>query len=115
MQARIPGSTGNLVIYEVNLHIAAPVAASFADWLPGHVEDMLALPGFIDAVIAGEEADDNGSVAWSVRYRLRDRQALDDYFTEHAGRMRADGVERFGEHMQASRRILIEFRQLRAD
>ncbi len=102
-----------VVIYEVNLHIAKAVADRFADWLPGHVEEMLALPGFIDAVIAREEADDS-SVAWSVRYRLQNRQALDDYFAEHAERMRADGIERFGEHMHASRRILTETLQLRA-
>jgi hypothetical protein len=46
------------VIYEVNLCVAEPVADTFADWLPGHVEDMLTLPGFIDAVIAREETGD---------------------------------------------------------
>ncbi len=100
------------VIYEVNLHIAAPVADDFASWLPGHVEQMLALPGFIDAVIACEEAGDNVGTAWSVRYRLRDRQSLDDYLARHAEHMRAEGVGRFGEHMQASRRILIETARL---
>lgn len=103
------------VIYEVNLRIAAPVAEPFADWLPAHVAEMLALPGFMDAVIAREETDDEEATAWSVRYRLEDRQALDDYLAEHSERMRADGLARFGEHMQASRRILTETLQLKAN
>jgi hypothetical protein len=102
------------VIYEVNLCVAEPVADTFADWLPGHVEDMLTLPGFIDAVIAREETGDQESTAWSVRYRLQERQSLDDYLAHHAERMRAEGVERFGKHMQAKRRILWETRQLKA-
>ncbi len=103
------------VIYEVNLHIAAPVADAFADWLPGHVEEMLALPGFIDAVIARDEPTDDEATTWSVRYRLQDRQSLDDYLAQHSERMRAEGLARFADHMRATRRILTETRHLKAN
>ena len=96
------------VIYEVNLGVAAPVAEDFADWLPGHVEEVLALPGFIDASIARIEANSDNSAQWSVRYSLEDRQALDEYLQTHAERMRADGISRFGDQLSATRRILIE-------
>jgi hypothetical protein len=102
------------VIYEVNLQVAAPAADAFAEWLPGHIEDMLALPGFIDAVIALEESTNPAAAAWSVRYRLHDRMALDNYLHTHADRMRADGLARFGDHMSATRRILVETHCLQA-
>ena len=102
------------MIYEVNLDIAAPAAKAFADWLPGHIEDMLALPGFIDASIARVDHDFDNLACWSVRYRLHDRQALDNYLKTHAERMRADGLARFGDQLSASRRILAESQNLQA-
>ncbi len=101
-----------VVIYEVNLEIAGDVAAEFAEWLPHHVAEVLALPGFIDAVIASDEMAGADIKAWSVRYRLDNRQALDRYLDQHAERMRADGMTRFGGHMRASRRIMTEVRRL---
>ncbi len=94
------------VIYEVNLELAPHRAAAFAEWLPGHVAELLALPGFLDAEISTEQRAPGQPPAWSVRYRLRDPASLEAYFTEHAERMRAEGLRRFGADLKASRRIL---------
>ncbi len=93
------------VIYEVNLGVEPRIADEFADWLHTHVAEMLALPGFESAEILREEGPPDQPL-FSVRYRLRDRVALDEYFEQHAARMRADGVARFGEAFRASRRVL---------
>jgi len=97
-----------VLVYEVNLAVEADVAEAFAAWLPGHVAELLALPGFLDAEIftVDEPAPPAGEVALSVRYRLRDRAALDGYLRDHAARMRADGIARFGDRFQATRRVL---------
>ena len=112
------------VIYEVTLHARAEIADEYLAWLREHVEAMLALQGFegaelhaLDAVTAaqggasagrtgcaGAAADERG---WCVRYRLRDRAALDAYLHDHAPRMRAEGIERFGDAFRAERRILM--------
>jgi hypothetical protein len=42
-----------------------------------------------------------------VRYRLRDRAALDDYLRDHAPRMRAEGLARFGDAFRAQRRVML--------
>ncbi len=97
-----------VAIYEVNLEITGDVAAEFVEWLPHHVAEVLALPGFIDAVIAREEMAGADIKAWNVRYRLDNRKALDRYLDQHAERMRADGLQRFGDRMRASRRIMTE-------
>lgn len=103
-----------MVIYEVDLTIEHDVAKAFASWLPGHVRAVLALDGFAGATwleaelpeAIGEEGDP--PVRWVVRYELRDRAALDSYLVEHADRMRADGLARFGKAFKASRRVLVE-------
>lgn len=93
-------------IYEVNLEIEPAVSEEFSAWLPRHVKRMLALPGFIDAVTEVEEREADARPVFCVRYRLESRQALEDYFADQAAAMRREGVERFGNRFQATRRIL---------
>jgi hypothetical protein len=45
-----------------------------------------------------------------VQYRLIDAAALEAYLRDHAPRLRADGVARFGERFRAQRRVLREWR-----
>jgi hypothetical protein len=43
-----------------------------------------------------------------VQYTLRGRDDFDAYLREHAPRMRAKGVARFGDRFRASRRLLLQ-------
>ena len=97
-----------MLVYEVNLAVEAEIAGAFVAWLPGHVAELLALPGFLAAETfrVEEPPPPAGEVALVVRYRLRDRAALDAYLRDHAARLRADGLARFGGRFQASRRVL---------
>ncbi len=94
------------IIYEVNLRPDPSIETEFDVWLEHHVQEMLALPGFVGATIHRSEDPDEPAPLRSVHYRLRDRSALDAYLKEHAAHMRADGVQRFGDRFQATRRIL---------
>lgn len=97
------------VVYEVTLRFGSGIAAAYDAWLREHVAEMLALPGFQSAEIFAGDGDGalpDGTLERVVCYRLRERAALDAYFREHAGRMRAAGIERFGSAVEASRRIL---------
>ncbi len=96
------------MLYEVTLRVDAAIAADYRAWLDHHVRQMLALPGFLDARVSrvDEPAPGAGEVVFCCHYRLRDAAALDDYLREHAARMRADGVARFGDRFSASRRVL---------
>jgi len=98
------------VVYEVTLEIDAAIAADYRAWLQAHVAQILALPGFSGARILQvlEPQPPAGRVALCVHYTLRDRAAFDAYLREHAPRMRADGVARFGDRFRASRRVLQE-------
>ncbi|MFK8017545.1 MAG: DUF4286 family protein [Gammaproteobacteria bacterium] len=95
----------------MNLAIAEPRVTEFDAWLGDHVDEMLDLPGFVDATVFDQsDESDTGLAKRSVHYRLEDRAALERYFAEHAQRMRAEGVERFGEDMTATRRVLTQHR-----
>jgi hypothetical protein len=94
------------LVYEVTLDIEAGAAPEFDAWLKDHVKAMLALPGFHDARILKPEGAEPGSERRVVQYTLGSRQELDQYLSEHAPRMRADGTERFGDKLKSSRRVL---------
>lgn len=94
------------VIYEVTLTADAAIAAEFDPWLARHVEDMVHLPGFLDADIERADPPDDTHVMRVARYRVESRAALERYFAEYAAAMRAAGIERFGERFTATRRVL---------
>jgi quinol monooxygenase YgiN len=97
-----------MVLYEVSARIDRGIADDVLAWLPGHVQRILALPGFVGAEIFEivETPPDASQLLICVHYRLRDQAALDAYLREHAARMRAEAGDRFGERMRASRRVL---------
>ena len=99
-----------MIVYEVNLDIDRTIADAYRDWLQAHVAEMLALPGFVDARCheVVDDPPDPLRLRLCVHYRLQDLAALERYLREHAPRMRADGVARFGDGFRASRRVLRE-------
>ncbi len=94
------------VIYEVNLEADAAIEAAFDTWLRDHIADMLQLPGFRAAEILDDRSAPSGRIRRTVQYRLADQQSLDAYLAVHAPRMRARGVELFGDRYTAERRVL---------
>ncbi|MEO5929215.1 MAG: DUF4286 family protein [Candidatus Kapaibacterium sp.] len=97
-----------MIIYEVNLDVDSAVAAEYAEWLAGHISEVLAIDGFEGAEWLDVESDAPGRTCWSVRYHLKDRASLEDYFQNHAARLRQDGFTRFEGRFIPSRRILSE-------
>ena len=100
-----------MVIYEVNQSVDADVAEAYAAWLGPHIDEVLAVPGFVSAewwaVEPDGEADAGARRRWCVQYRVESRAALQTYFDEHAARLRGDGLARFGGRFEATRRILV--------
>ncbi len=101
-----------MVIYEVNLDVDREIEQVYADWLGEHIQQMLGFAGFVEAVWYEREDDsDSQRVAWTVHYQVTGMPELQSYLQQHAARMRAHGVERFGGGFQASRRILHSLRR----
>jgi Protein of unknown function (DUF3667)/Domain of unknown function (DUF4286) len=99
------------VIYEVTLDADAGIRKELDTWLKIHVHDMLQLPGFLDAKILRPKIQSDSAVSVTsmrrvVRYKLTSRKYIEQYFQQHAARMRAEAATRFGQNLQASRRIL---------
>lgn len=94
-----------MIVYEVRIEVEPAIEADYRTWLDGHVREILALPGFEHAELLREDAEGVHPV-FVVRYHLGSRAALEGYLREHAPRMRAEGLERFGQRFSATRRVL---------
>lgn len=98
------------VIYEVTLEVEAGIIEQFDTWLTGHIQDMLRQPGFekADMLPAPDAAvaPIDGRVTRVVQYTVASQADLDAYFRDQAARMRAEGIERFGDKFRASRMVL---------
>jgi hypothetical protein len=94
-----------VIVYEVRIAVDAAIEGDYRRWLDGHVHEILSLPGFERAELLREDADGERPV-FVVRYHLGSRGALEHYLREHAARLRAQGIERFGDRFSASRRVL---------
>ncbi len=101
-----PDDDNETVLYEVNLDADAAIEGPFDTWLRDHIADVLQFDGFLSAEILGDDTATDGRIRRIVQYRLRNQAALDAYLREHAPRMRAQGVEKFGERYTAERRVL---------
>jgi quinol monooxygenase YgiN len=101
------------VVYEVNVEVDRDIADAYRSWLRAHIAEILALPGFVDAQVfaVSEPPPAEDRIGLCVHYRLTDIDALDAYLRDHAPRLRADGVARFGERFRAYRRIMRELSQ----
>jgi len=95
-----------VIIYEVTLEVNLSVQTSFLVWLREHILEMEAFDGFGKGIIHEAEDSQEGTFSLVVTYPVRDRSALEHYFQDGAGRMRADGLTRFPDKFRASRRIL---------
>lgn len=96
------------MIYEVNIDLDAQLRVEYLHWLEHHVAEICTLPGFTGAQVweVVDPAPAADRVRLCMQYRVRDAASLDAYLREHAPRLRADGVARFGARFTATRRVL---------
>ena len=99
-----------MIVYEVNVFVQRAIETAYRHWLEHHVAEILRLPGFIDAAIFEVimPASDADEFALCMHYRLDSELSLENYLRDHAPRLRADGIARFGNNFRAERRVLRE-------
>ena len=91
------------ILYEVVITVLPEIRDNYLAWLKPHMEAMLGFDGFLYADLLVNTENEN---EFTCHYGLRDMAAMNAYLSGPAKDMRADGVKRFGDKMQATRRIL---------
>ena len=99
MPAAIPN-----ILYEVVITVAPEARADYLAWLKPHMDAMLTFDGFHSADLLVNSENENEI---TCHYRLQGMAAMNAYLEGPAKAMRADGVKRFGDQINAQRRILL--------
>jgi Protein of unknown function (DUF3667)/Domain of unknown function (DUF4286) len=93
------------LLYEVECQLDPDIVADYDAWLPGHVREVLACPGFHGASIEIPETPPGERQRRRVRYRVESVAALDNYLENHATRLRTETAQRFGTRVHCERRV----------
>ncbi len=102
------------IIYEVECQLDPDIVADYDAWLPGHVQAVLACPGFTGASIEAPESPPGERQRRRVRYRIESAAALDHYLENNATRLRTETEQRFGARVQCERRVFKPRQELAA-
>ena len=93
-----------MIIYNVTVNIDDSVHNEWLTWIKEHIPQVLATGKFTEAkltkVLVEEEM---GGQTYSIQYRAHSREALEDYYANHAEQLRQDGLKKFADKMLAFR------------
>ncbi len=103
-----------MIIYNVTINVDESIQQSWLKWMQNkHINDVLATGLFTNAkmvkVLVEEEM---GGVTYAVQYFTDSRSKLEDYYKNHAPRLRQEGLQLFADKMLVFRtelEVLEEF------
>lgn len=109
-----------MLTYEVALEIDSDIIEEFQNWWVAHIDDVLATKCFVSAEVFTEKfellpkddakyRDPNGlnqPKTVVVHYKAKSEADLNEYFLQHASRLREPAVRKFNNKFRAKRRVL---------
>jgi len=95
----------NTLIYEVSLTIENEIFEAYKAFLPDHILEIVKIDGFLSAELLQplESTTEGNTSRLVVRYRVANKQVLDDYFNHHAPKLRHEVIAKFGDKFKAVR------------
>ena len=101
-----------MYIYNVTLSIDESIHKEWLEWIQSHIPEVLATGKFTSAKLTQVLVDDDMGITYSVQYRAKTREDLDNYYKEDAEKLRVSGMQKFADKMLAFRtelKIVNEF------
>ena len=93
-----------MIIYNVTANIDDSIHEEWLTWIKEHIPQVLATGKFTEAkltkVLVEEEM---GGVTYSIQYRAKSREDLDNYYQNDAEKLRNEGLNKFADKMLAFR------------
>ncbi len=93
-----------MIIYNVTVNIEESIHDEWLCWIKNHIPIVLATGRFSEAkltkVLVEEEM---GGVTYSIQYRAKSREDLNNYYKFNADKLKSDGLLKFGDKMLAFR------------
>ena len=89
-----------MIIYNITANIDQSIHDEWLTWIKEHIPQVLATGKFTEAkltrILVEEEM---GTKSYSIQFRAKSREALEDYYTQDADKLRQEGIARFADKM----------------
>ena len=89
-----------MIIYNVTVNVDDSIHENWVKWIKGHIPQVLATGKFIEArftkVLVKE---DMGGTTYSIQYKAKSKEDLENYYLQDANRLRLEGENLFGDKM----------------
>lgn len=93
-----------MIIYNVTVNLDESIHKDWLIWIKEHIPMVLSTGSFTEAKLTRVLVEeDMGGFTYSIQYRAKSRNHLEDYYKNHADTLRQDGLKRFADKMLAFR------------
>ncbi len=93
-----------MIIYNVTINVDESIHDEWLIWIKAHIPQVLATGKFTDAKLTKVLVDEElGGTTYSVQYRAKSREDLDNYYKFDADKLRNEGLAKFADKMLAFR------------
>ena len=93
-----------MIIYNVTANIDDSIHEEWLTWIKEHIPQVLATGKFTEAKLSKVLVEEEmGGVTYSIQYRAKSREDLDNYYQNDAERLRGEGLNKFADKMLAFR------------
>lgn len=92
-----------MYIYNVTVNVEDSVHTEWLKWMKLHIPQVLATGYFTEAKLTKVLVKEESGVTYSVQYRAKSREDLDNYYKLDADRLRQEGMVKFADKVVAFR------------
>ena len=93
-----------MIIYNVTINVDESIHHDWLKWMQHkHINDVLATGLFTNAKMVRVLVEEMGGTTYAVQYFTDSRAKLEDYYKNHAPRLRQEGLQLFADKMLAFR------------
>ena len=93
-----------MIIYNVTVNIDHSIHNKWLQWMQNkHISDVLATGLFNNARLVKVLVNEDEGATYSVQFFSDSKEKLNDYYQNHAPRLRQESLELFGDKMLAFR------------
>ena len=92
-----------MIIYNVTINVDDSIHDQWLEWIKEHIPQVLATGKFSEAKLTKVLVKEETGTTYSIQYRAKSREDLDDYYQNHSERLRKEGLQLFSDKMLAFR------------
>lgn len=92
-----------MYIYNVTISVDNSIHTEWLNWIKMHIPQVLSTGWFTEAKLIKVLVDGDSGVTYSVQYRAKSREDLDNYYKKDAAKLQQESIKLFADKVLAFR------------